>query len=1272
VAQENQQRFRWLDFLRGPEGRKGPAGEERELLRSQVVRARTVLPPKGPIHGFVAQNPLQGLEYLPFDGAVTQARRLLGGQGYLSNDAFRRIYASGRITKEDLMRALEAHAPHLTMRPPIEVHGRRVEARDVCLAQLLHGLTPLAHGALRWQVFHAKATSRFRQDMPPDVRSVLLQRAADDLETALARLGEEWTLAEWVHAHTAVDLVGRICERIGETLRSTGGPRETGKPFWKAWRTTGAGRVTQIGTTPRDHSYRCLEDLDIPQSQQASYLYSIEKHYSTLWETDRNAPITREEFAALWLHEERQLLRSLPRRSLGSGGTLPAIERHCRQDLERYAVSALWAAVLIKLGLADPVAIQDQEARVAEAHLHQVLAVARDGLPQRGLRADLVRSARETLERDIERIGPEYTLGDFCQRVTGATITATINDQMIRWCAAFLDEGLAGWPMPDRERGFYGAWRQVAERDLTCWFLGIKGFGTKIRQLPSHPEDAVIQSLRSMGIPEKVWTEYLALHLAALPGWAGIIGWRETHPIYEMQQHHPIDLTQYLAVRLFYEVELAFSLCREEWDIEGTVPALSTYFVAHPGEYIARSQVAAGSLSDLLAGGIVRTAQGRIALNWNAFTHRGYGDMRRAKGLSREDQWFRFAEMLYTDREGGGEDHHAIEKVYHDAWRLFHLAQILGLSAEDVRALPAEAPHSLLGLLDELPPASHGPIWLEAFETHYRDQLLSLLHRDQPIAARQGRPRAQVIFCLDMREEGIRRHVEAQSEEYETLGTAGFFTMPMILRPLATGVAKPSCPIPIDPRHTVVEEFRAGQSTREARHTYRKKWKEALHGIYHRLETNFATAYSMIDLLGVPFGITVTGRTLLPRSSRVLTGTLRDTLIPPVRTVLRVDRPTGGETREDLALIDERRAHGPDARHHAARPAEFDAQGFSLKEQADLVEAQLRMIGLTRSMARLVLFCGHGSTTENNPYAAAYHCGACGGNRGGPNGRAIATMLNKPTVRAVLADRGIRIPEDTYFLGAEHDTASDRFSYFDIEDLPPTHQEEFQRLAHDLSQACGAHAQERCRHLPRAPRDPSPGVALRHVHTRSVDWAQVYPEWGHARCAVMLIGRRDLTRGLSLDRRAYLQSYDPAQDPDGSILAEIMAAFIPVVRGIALDYYFSYVDSGINGVFGAGTKAIHNVVGLIGVMQGAGSDLKPGLPAQGVAPLHEPMRAHLIIEADPVRVGSIIAQYKVLKDLFENQWAHLITWNPETGDFLGYTRDGVWQRLEPNGGPGLV
>ena len=1098
MVEGDRQRFRWLDLLRtaGGEG-------EQQRLRSHVVTAGKILPPKGPIHAFVAQNPLQGLEHLHFDRALREARRLLGGRGYLPNEAFRRIYANGRITRDDLVRALEAQVPHLLDRPPIEVRGRRITARDVCLAQLLHGIDPLQHGTLRWQIVQAKATGRFRQDLPPETRASLLDRG------------------------------------------------------WQE-----------------------------PQQQG-------------------------------------------------------------QQELEAHVVSTLWAAVLATFGLDGTVPMEELEGRAEEALLHRVLAVARDGgmtLP----RADLVQRAREALERDLRLIGPEWTLGDFCQRLTGARLTGSINDQMIKWCGPFLDEGLAGWPMPDRELGFYDAWRKLAERDHIFMFLGVRDSAQRIRQLPHHPEDAVILTLRAMDIPEEHWTDYLSLHLAALPGWAGLVKWREAHSDYEMQERFPIDLTQYLAVRLFHERELVTTLCRKEWGIDGTVPALHRYFRAHSDEYFARSQIAAGDLPDALASGVVRTAKGTIALNWDVFTDPAYGDMQRAKGLSLSDQWIRFAEMLYVYRQGEGPGHDPVHTICYEVWPLFQLAQLLGLSAGDIRALSAGEARAMLSLLDDLPPAAHGSLWLQAYETHYREQLLALLHGNgEPKARVNGRPAAQVIFCLDVREEGIRRYLEAQSEEYETLGTAGFFSIPLIFRPLSDEVVKELCPIVIKPRHTVVEAVRTGQALHEARRERRTKWKEALHALYHRLETNFATAYYLIDLLGIPFGFAVTGRTLLPRNWHALTGALRDRLVPPVQTSLRIERSIEGDARALLGT------HGRDQ----------ILLGFSPEEQADLVEGQLRMIGLTRNFARLVLFCGHGSTTENNPYAAAYHCGACGGNRGGPNGRAIAAMANHPVVRTLLRRRGIEIPDDTHFLGGEHDTAADRLIYLDTEDIPSTHREEFRRLTHDLYQAAGLHAQERCRSLPLAPEHPTPEQALHHVQSRTLDWAQVYPEWGHATCALMLIGRRELTRGLSLDRRAYLQSYDPDQDPDGAILQEIMSAFIPVVRGISLDYYFSYVDSGVTGIFGAGTKALHNVVGLIGVMQGAGGDLKPGLPAQGVAPLHEPMRPHIIVQSRLAKVASIVEQNKVLENLFRHQWAYLIVWDPETREFLAYLPDGTWENL---------
>ena len=1119
MVEGERQRFRWLDLLRTP----GGEGEQ-QRLRSHIISAGRILSPKGPIHAFVAQNPLQGLEHLPFDRAVREAQRLLKGQGYLSNEAFRQIYARGRITKNDLLSALKTRAPHLTSRPPIEVQGRRLGAIDVCLAQMLHPIDPLPHGTLRWHLSHAKATSRFRRDLSPEVRECLLDQARHELQ------------------------------------------------------------------------------------QQG------------------------------------------------------------QQRLEAHAVSSLWAAVLARLGLEDLVSVEDQEARAEEALLHRVLAVARDGrmtLP----RTDLVQRARQALERDLGQIGQEDTLGDFCQRITGARILGMINDQMIRWCAAFLDEGLAGWPMPYRERGLYDAWRTLAERDHILMFLGVKDFAQKIRQLSPEPEDTVILILRTMGIPEEHWAGYLTLHLGHLPGWAGMVKWREGHPDYEMQERFPIDLTQYLAVRLFYEAELVTALCRNEWGIESTIPALNRYFQAHPEEYFARSEVAAGDLPDALASGVIRTGEGRITLNWDAFTDPAYGDMRRAKGLSRSDQWCRFSEMLYVYRQREGQGHDTVHIICNEAWPLFQLAQLLGLSAEDIRSLGEVEVKALLSLLTDLPSAVHGPIWLQAYETHYREQLLTLLNGNRKAEGRDGgRPRAQVIFCLDVREEGIRRHLEARSEEYETLGTAGFFSTPLIFRSLSDGVARELCPIVIKPRHTVVEAVRPGQGPREARHGRRTKWKEALHALYHRLETNFATAYYLIDLLGIPFGFAVTGRTLLPRNWRALTSALRDRLIPPVQTSLLLGGHLEGEAREEPPVSDELRQEGMHLRHHAAQLAQVHALGFSLEEQADLVEAQLRMIGLTRHFARLILFCGHGSTTENNPYAAAYHCGACGGNRGGPNGRAIAAMANTSKVRTLLRQRGTDIPNDTYVVGAEHDTAADRLIYFDAEEIPSTHREEFRRLTHDLSHAAALHAQERCRRLPLAPEHPTPEQALRHVRGRTLDWAQVYPEWGHAMCALMLIGRRELTRGVFLDRRAYLQSYDPDQDPDGAILQEIMSAFIPVVRGISLDYYFSYVDSGITGVFGAGTKAIHNVVGLIGVVQGAGSDLKPGLPAQGVAPLHEPMRAQIIIESSPAKVASIVEQNKLLKNLFMHQWAYLIVRDPETRQFMGYLPDGTWETVYAGNG----
>jgi uncharacterized protein YbcC (UPF0753/DUF2309 family) len=122
-----------------------------------------------------------------------------------------------------------------------------------------------------------------------------------------------------------------------------------------------------------------------------------------------------------------------------------------------------------------------------------------------------------------------------------------------------------------------------------------------------------------------------------------------------------------------------------------------------------------------------------------------------------------------------------------------------------------------------------------------------------------------------------------------------------------------------------------------------------------------------------------------------------------------------------------------------------------------------------------------------------------------------------------------------------------------------------------------------------------------------------------------------------LDRRAILVSYDPTLDDHGAILARIMTAVVPVVSGISLEYYFSYVDP--TG-YGCGTKLPHNVTSLLGVMDGAQSDLRSGLPWQMVE-IHEPTRLTMVVEGAPDRVWRAATDNPVTERLVRNRWIWL-------------------------------
>ena len=842
-------------------------------------------------------------------------------------------------------------------------------------------------------------------------------------------------------------------------------------------------------------------------------------------------------------------------------------------------------------------------------------------------RQHLVEQAHEDVTATMRALGHDLALGDLLRELTEFDIADWVNRYMIKWCGAFLDEGISGIPMPGREQGFYRAWKTLAAGELSMVLGGIDGWTAAVLALPDRADDSLLQTLSSMQIDEHHQSDYISRGLLQLPGWAGLIKWREHHPQHPHQQQYRINLIEYLAVRLFCESMVIKQVCHRVWGLDGTAQSLHRLHREHPCEFYVRRECHRGGLSDAL--------ETRVRNLIHANPH---GD---------RNEWVRMAEMIWVSREATAPGRDPVHTLCRNAWRLFHLAQLLGLSAGEIQALSVSDVDRLIATLEAFPSSTHGPVWQRAFEGHYQHDLLRGLDQNMHrVTYQDGRPRAQLVFCIDEREESIRRHFESRDPAYETFGTAGFFGVVMNYTGLCDHGSTPLCPVVVTPSIRVREEPREDQAARGNRSAHREKWLVLVERLFALLKHNLVTSYILIDLTAAIMGIVLVGKTLVPRGFARLVDRLHHWFVPPVLTRLTVD-----------AL------NAPAESQPHAQPL-----GFTLTEQIGIVEGQLRIIGLTNNFSRFVIFFGHGSTSQNNPHESAYDCGACGGKHGGPNARALASMANKPEVRFALRERGIDIPGDTYFIGAIHNTASDGITYFETERIPSSHRHEFARLVQDLDEARALNAQERCRLLPRAPKSSTPLQTLRHVEQRSVDFSQVYAEWGHATNASIVVGRRALTRGHFMDRRTFLQSYDPDQDPDGTILERILTAVGPVVAGIGLEYYFSRVD---NVRYGSGTKILHNVSGLVGVMAGAQSDLRTGLPFQMVW-VHEPMRLTIIVEGHPALVRSIVQKHRNLQKLFDNMWLHLIVLDIHTGAFTRYLPAGKWSTVPTDQSPVLA
>lgn len=701
------------------------------------------------------------------------------------------------------------------------------------------------------------------------------------------------------------------------------------------------------------------------------------------------------------------------------------------------------------------------------------------------------KSKRRAVQAEYQR----HSVSEMFDTIYGTSIVDTINKQMIKWCAAYLDRTQAQW-VPIKRDSFFKRWKQLARHDKSLWWHGIRDFAKTVDELPEGAQEALEMQLRELDLSREDIAPYLRRHFVQLPGFASYLKWRS-------ENHESNLLCDYLAIRLHYELVLA---------------------KFHAGQRYKSKDL--GLIRPLL--------ESEISSETNCAT-----------------------------------------------------------TSDD----------------------DYAPIWQEAYELNYRDKLVSNLNPQ--LADREADSDCQMVFCIDVRSEPIRRELEKLGA-YSTFGFAGFFGMPMRFNEIGSAFSLDLCPVLILPQKIVREKL----DTKLVRRKF--SWqalKASALLIKKKVKSSVAGAFGLVDLLGLYSAIPLASKTFFPSGTKALNAA--------------VEKLIESDTRGDL-----------------------DLSSFSLQDKVSFAEGSIAGIGLKR-FSKLIVLCGHKSSSTNNPFASSLDCGACGGNGGGYSARLAVEILNDERVRAVLSTKEITIDKNTVFIAAEHDTTTDKVTLFQPKFLNEEQSTIFAKLKQDLESAGSAVRAKRANTLPKC------NIAkLNDPVERACDWAQVAPEWGLAGNAAFIAAPRAVSAGCDLEGRVFLHSYKCELDQDNKVLELIMTAPLVVAQWINAQYYLSTVD---NEKFGSGTKVVHNVVGDFGVMSGAVSDLRIGLPLQSVSSAdgfrHEPMRLLSVIRAKRSAIEQVLQKHAEFSQLISNRWIRMVALEPDDMRFYELSPEGDWYQI---------
>ena len=478
--------------------------------------------------------------------------------------------------------------------------------------------------------------------------------------------------------------------------------------------------------------------------------------------------------------------------------------------------------------------------------------------------------------------------------------------------------------------------------------------------------------------------------------------------------------------------------------------------------------------------------------------------------------------------------------------------------------------------------------WQHAYELGYQRALASVLAA--PSEPLPHVPKVQAAFCIDVRSERFRRHLENADASVGTLGVAGFFGMPVADADTGPERAQPRVPGLLKPA------YRIGTPEPHAQGMQRYQQESQRQSVRHAKYAPLST-FTLVETTGIAWGWKL------------------------IKDSLRKQAPVP-------------QCEAPEGLFHT-----YDGEPIAGHDKVALAKNLLTLLG--HPSASLLVLVGHDSQSDNNPHHAGLTCGACGGQGGGMNARVAAALLNDTEVQQALPQMGIVLPSPFFALAATHCTLTDRVHVYHDEQMPET-LESALRAFETAAQRAGA--------ATRLERAPALGVEkqgaterLESMAMRGADWSQPRPEWGLVNNAALILAPRARTQGKALDGRAFLHEYYPEQDPEGSVLEGLMMAPMLVASWINLQYYASTV---VPGLYGGGNKLLHSVVGgHVGVIEGNSPQLRIGLPEQslrdGDTLHHEPLRLTVVVDAPKARIGAIIERQPVVAELIHHRWLWL-------------------------------